>query len=153
MSPLQIWFTVESTDDGSARAEFFTTEELARWHYDHPPDGWPAHYIDHLTILLGDHAWCECEQALDPVSYWLKFTEDEYDLAEEWEYRDEFLSRFFPDGLPQFEVRMPERDSREYRIFVGGELKGEWHARYDHLRDQCLPSEVGRRAAEDLLNR
>ena len=109
-------------------------------------EGWGESCDGNLTVLSDSDV--VVVEMMDEVGYWLNRTEDED--CEPWEYRDEFLSEFFPDGLPQFEVRIRE-DETYYDIYVGGDKKGERFA-YNDDTGQVEATEAGRVALEQRLN-
>lgn len=143
---MNIYYSIQNGGDGSAYPMFLSTSKLARWDQDHMDEGWGESCDGNLTILADNDV--VVAEMMDEVGYWLDRTEDEdYEL---WEYRDEFLSEFFPNGLPQFEVRIREGEPY-YDIYVGGDKKGERFAYNDDTR-QVEATEAGRVMLEKRLN-
>lgn len=143
---MNIYYSVQNCGDGSAYPMFLSTSKLARWDQDHMDEGWGESCDGNLTILTDNDV--VVAEMLDELSYWLDRTMDEdYEL---WEYRDEFLSDFFPNGLPHFEVRIREGEPY-YDIYVNGVKKGSRFG-YNHDTKESEATETGRLTLEKRLN-
>lgn len=145
---MNIYYSIQNGGDGSAYPLFLSTSKLARWDQDHMDEGWGESCDGSLTILTKNDV--VVAEMLDEVGYWLQLTEDEdYDL---WKYRDEFLSEFFPEGLPQFEVRLRAvEDEPYYDIYLDGVKKGSRFA-YNYDKKEAEATEAGRIILEKRLN-
>lgn len=143
---MNIYYSVQNCGDGSAYPMFLTTSALARWDQDHMDEGWGESCDGSLKADWVDGT-VTCPDAMDAISYWLHRTEHEG--YEPWEYRDEFLAKFFPNGLPQFEVRI--RDDSYYDIYVDDVKKGHDFG-YNYETKEVETTEAGRVALEERLN-
>ena len=148
---MNIYYSVQNGGDGSAYPMFLTTSKLADWDQEHMDEGWGEPCTGKLSVRHGGFAEDRivCPDAMDAVSYWLQRTEDEdYEL---WDLRQQFLDKFFPNGLPKFEVLI-RKGSTYYDIYVDGVKKGARFG-YSHETKQAEVTEAGRVALEEQLNR
>jgi hypothetical protein len=110
---LTIYYSVENGGDGSAYPKLFDTEELAEWHQNHLDEGWGESCTGEI-VVEGDNLRCSKLQTKE--GYYLHLLL-EYNGSEEAE---EFKAEFFPDGLPEFSVKIVE--TNYYGIFVEDRL-------------------------------
>jgi hypothetical protein len=111
---LTIYYSVENCGDGSAYPRFFDTKELAEWHQNHLDEGWGESCTGDVTVE-GDNLRCQKLQTRE--GYYLTLLIEGYHNQNEI---DEFVSEFFPDGLPEFTVEIV--DPHHYGIFTEGRL-------------------------------
>ncbi|MEK0324961.1 MAG: hypothetical protein QQN63_04590 [Nitrosopumilus sp.] len=134
---MKIFYSVQNCGDGSAYPWFFTTEELSEWDQEHMEDGWGEMCVGDLEIGPGP-----CPEAMDAVSYWLRMIDEGHEI---WDLRDEYLEKFFPDGLPHFHVAIIDKNF--YSINVNNIQKGKG------FQHPGLTSEVKRSKFQDKLNK
>ena len=134
---MKIFYSVQNCGDGSAYPWFFTTEELSEWDQEHMEDGWGEMCVGDLEIGPGP-----CPEARDVVSYWLRMIDEGHEI---WDLRDEYLEKFFPNGLPQFHVAII--DENFYSINVDDKQKGR------AFQHPGLTSDTGRLDLQIKLNR
>lgn len=108
---LTIYYSVEDCGDGSAYPRWFDTEKLAEWHQDHVDQGWGEPCTGSI-VVSGDNLCCPSLQTKE--GYYLRLLLDGYYDNKEL---GEFKETFFPDGLPEFIVKIV--DAKYYGIFVG----------------------------------
>lgn len=114
MSKLTLYYSVESGGDGSAYPKWFETEELAEYHQNHLSEGW-GESCTGTIVVEGDNLQCGALQSKE--GYYLEL------LLDGWENSDEvnkFKSEFFPDGLPEFTVKII--NSSHYGVFAEDRL-------------------------------
>jgi hypothetical protein len=110
---LTLYYSVDNCGDGSAYPRWFDTEALAEWHQDHLDEGWGESCTGTISVE-GDNLFCSKLQTKEGYYLSLLFG---YDKDEEL---NEFVSEFFPDGLPEFSVRIIKQ--KYYGIFVENRL-------------------------------
>ncbi len=108
---LIIYYSMQNCGDGSAYPVLFDTEELAKWHQDHLREGWGESCVGNI-VVEGDNL--RCQELQTKEGYYIEL------LLEEGDNIDEFVAKFFPDGLPKFTVKILE--SHYYGIYVEGHL-------------------------------
>lgn len=113
---LTIYYSVENGGDGSAYPKWFDTEELAEWHQDHLYEGWGESCTGSI-VVEGDNLHCSELQSKE--GYYLKLLLERCDEDDTKEL-NEFRSKFLPDGLPEFSVKIIE--PLYYGIFVEDRL-------------------------------
>ena len=113
MSKLIIYYSVDNCGDGSAYPRLFTTEKLAEWHQNHLDEGWGESCTGEI-VVEGDNL--SCPELQSKEGYYLELLLEGYDEDED----KEFKADFFPDGLPEFSVRIIE--PKHYGVFVGDRL-------------------------------
>lgn len=111
---LTLHYSVQNGGDGSAYPKFVESEELAQWDQDHMDEGWGESCIGSITVG-GDNLTCT-DRVETKEGYYLDLVLD----REEEEQAEEFRAKFFPDGLPEFTVRIIE--TNYYGVFVGDQL-------------------------------
>ncbi len=112
---LTIYYSVENCGDGSAYPMLFDTEELADWHQNHLDEGWGESCTGSI-VVEGNNL--SCSELQTKEGYYLDLLlDDSYSDPNE---QGKFLSTFFPDGLPEFSVRIIEPNY--YGIFVENRL-------------------------------
>lgn len=109
---LTIYYSVENCGDGSAYPVLFDTKELSEWHQDHD-DGWGESCTGTIDVK-GDNLSCDDIQTKE--GYYLELLLDGCDDDDANNERKEFVTAFFPDGLPEFTVEII--DKNHYGIFV-----------------------------------
>jgi len=114
---LTLYYSVASGGDGSAYPIFFESDELAEWHQEHLSEGWGESCTGSITVK-GSNLSCD-DELETKEGYYLKLYFDRY--GDDNEYV-EFAKEFFPDGLPEFEVRCLENNKNCYGIYCGGKL-------------------------------
>ena len=110
-----LYYSVDNCGDGSAYPRWFETEELAEWHQEHLDDGWGEPCTGTITVE-GDNLKCEKLQSKE--GYYLDVLLDYKPDAEDLE---KFRAQFFPNGLPEFTVKLIN-DPLYYGVFVGDRL-------------------------------
>jgi len=111
---LTLYYSVESGGDGSAYPKWFDTEELAEWHQDHLDEGW-GESCTGTIVVEGDNL--QCKELQSKESYYLYLRLEGYDNSNKV---NEFREAFFPDGLPEFTVKI--FDSNYYGVFMEDRL-------------------------------
>lgn len=110
---LTIYYSVANFGDGSAYPIFFNTKELAEWHQNHLLERWGEPCTGEI-VVKGDNL--SCPELETKESYYLTLLlEDENE-----DEAKQFLVEFFPDGLPEFTVKIV--DPYHYGIFVKEKL-------------------------------
>lgn len=113
---LIVYYSVENGGDGSAYPLLFDTEKLADWHQNHLYEGW-GEPCTGTIVIEGDNLCCSELQTKE--GYYLDLLLEEGDRDE----LNEFKSEFFPDGLPEFSVKIIE--PHYYGIFLESRLVGK----------------------------
>ena len=141
---MKIFYSVQNMGDGSAYPWFFTTEELSEWDQEHMEDGWGEMCVGKLEIHCSrcTDANIICPEAMDAVSYWLRMTDEGHEI---WDLRDEYLEKFFPNGLPHFHVGIIDKNF--YSINVDHNQRGR------AFQHPGLTSEVKRLKLQNKLNK
>ncbi len=114
MSRLTIYYSVENGGDGSAYPVWFDTKKLAEWHQEHLVEGWGEPCTGYI-IVEGDNL--RCSELTDKEGHYLELF---LEYREDDDEVNEFRSEFFPNGLPEFTVKI--FDSTHYGVFVEGRL-------------------------------
>lgn len=111
---LTIHYSVENGGDGSAYPRLFDTKELADWHQNHLDEGWGEPCTGEIVVEGSD---LHCSKLQTKEGYYLNLLLDDYGDNNEL---SEFRSAFFPDGLPEFVVKII--GPNYYGIFVEDRL-------------------------------
>jgi len=119
---LTLYFSVENGGDGSAYPRFFDTEELAEWHQEHLDEGWGESCTGEV-VVKGDNLSCSELQTRE--GYYIDLVHDQFTEDDEREI-NEFRDKFFPDGLPEFTIRIA--DDHHYDVCVDGRCVYKWFA-------------------------
>ena len=102
-----IYYSVQNGGDGSAYPMFVETKELARWDQDHMDEGWGECCSGELVIESDGPI--TVNDVMTEFGYMLQhfdfedLLEKEPDENNKKEFID-FKSKFFPNGLPEFNV-------------------------------------------------
>lgn len=108
---LTIHYSIENCGDGFAYPVFFDTKELAKWHQTHLYESWGEPCTGEI-IVEGNNLRCQKLQTKE--GYYIEL------LLEKGDNPDEFITEFFPNGLPEFTVNIV--DTHHYGIYVEGHL-------------------------------
>lgn len=112
-----LYYSVHNGGDGSAYPIFLESQELASWDQDHQSEGWGEDCSG--TVKLESVTPIVCDQVISKEKYYIKYIKDGASLEE----IKEFISKFFPDGVPHFSVRGTSRDAYFYReVYLKDEL-------------------------------
>ncbi len=114
---LTIYYSVENCGDGSAYPRWFDTEELSEWHQEHQSEGWGEPCTGNI-VVEGDNLYFSEFQTKE--GYYLHLLLEGYDDEFQNEELNEFKLAFFPDGLPEFSVKIIE--PLYYGVFVEDRL-------------------------------
>jgi hypothetical protein len=127
---MKAYYSIINGGDGSAYPHWFESQELADWDNDHQYEGWGE-------TCTGDIEFTG--EALFDIT-----TKEGY-LVElflnEDKNLEEFKEEFFPDGIPEFEVKII--DKNYYGIYYNNELI------YEHFQ---YPGETSEEDMNKLLN-
>lgn len=118
----KIYYSTQNGGDGSAYPYFMESEALAVWDQDHMSEGWGESCHGSLEV--------ESEGLVTSTEIITAFG---YLIENQWygdmDDREEFLRKFFPDGMPEFTVEKEEcKNSRgyaDYTIKVDGKFVAE----------------------------
>lgn len=144
MKQYTLYYSVRNGGDGSAYPKFMESEQLCRWDQDHMSEGWGESCDGSFTL--------ESESDIFPVSkvatkesYFIEKYVEDYDAKTGFnEEAQEFLCRFFPEGLPKFTVEI-EKATKGYwynKVFANGKL----------VAKIFMDKESSGKKFEDLLN-
>ncbi len=111
---LTIYYSVNNGGDGSAYPVLFDTEKLAEWDQEHLQEGW-GESCTGTIVVEGENL--SCSDLTTKEGYYLELLLEGYENSDEVE---EFKSEFFPNGLPEFIVKIIE--PRHYGVFVEDRL-------------------------------
>ena len=115
MEKLTVYYSVSDGGDGSAYPVFFADKAVAEWHQSHEEkDSWAEDCTGSITFE-GDNLCCPDAETKE--EYYLRL------FLDGWENEDEvqkFTARFFPEGLPIFDVNIIEK--KYYGILVKGKV-------------------------------
>lgn len=114
---LTLYYSVENCGDGSAYPRWFETEELADWHQNHLDEGW-GESCTGTIVVEGSNLRCSKLQTKE--GYYLELLLEGYDDDDNTKELEKFKSTFFPDGLPEFSVKIIE--PHYYGVFVKDRL-------------------------------
>ncbi len=115
----KIFYSVQNGGDGSAYPEFMESMELADFDQEHMSEGWGESCTGSITIESDSPI--KCPDMTTKESYFIEhYCDDSCDTDE----RDEFISKFFPDGLPTFTVKTGKPDGKYVynNVYVDGKL-------------------------------
>lgn len=118
MKTKTIWYSVSNGGDGSAYPHWMESLELAEWDQDHMDEGWGESCTGSITIS----SQCDIEikeKVLTKEGYFLK--NYAYGFYPDDDEAVEFINKFFPDGLPVFDIIIDEMPNPSY---VGVCIKG-----------------------------
>lgn len=105
---------MENGGDGSAYPKWFNTESLAEWHQLHLDEGWGESCTGSI-VVEGNNL--SCSKLMTKEGYYLELLLEGYFDDKKI---NEFCSKFFPDGLPEFNVKIV--DDFYYGVFIGDRL-------------------------------
>lgn len=117
MSKLKVYYSVQNGGDGSAYPVFFTDKDVAEFHQEQENEdgeGWAESCTGDITFE-GDNLCCP--EATTKEGYYLEL------LLDGWENEDEvqkFVSKFFPKGIPKFDVNI--LNERRFGVLVEGKV-------------------------------
>jgi hypothetical protein len=130
-----IYYNVTNGGDGSAYPSFYESMELADWVEDHEDEGWGESSTGSIVVKSNSPITCS-EKMTTKEAFLIDRYFDTYDYDRKEDERNEFMEKFFPDGLPTFTVITEEiNDDPEYmylrnNIFADGEkIASEWQNR------------------------
>ena len=135
-----LYYSVRNGGDGSAYPIFLESQELADWDQDHLGEGWGENCSG--TVTLESESPIVCDKVISKEEYYIKYIkEDNYfkyikDGSNQKEM-EEFISKFFPEGLPRFSVR-------------GEDSKTAYTKREVYLNDKLLCSFWDKGSNQDL---
>lgn len=93
---LTLYQSIRNGGDGSASAHLVESKKLAQWDQDHQSEGWGETCIE--TIRLVSDSPITVVDSIETKEDYLKEMLDYCQGGKE--EIDEFISEFFPDGLP-----------------------------------------------------
>jgi len=103
MEKLTVYYSVRSGGDGSAYPTFMESKELCEWDQDHMDEGWGESCDGSISFESESPIICT-DSIVTKESYLI----EEY--IEGWEpdedEKKEYISTFFPDGLPKFSIKI-----------------------------------------------
>jgi len=120
---LTLYYSVEDGGDGSAYPRWFETEELAEWHQNHLDDGWGEPCTGDITVEGNNLI---CTELRSKEGYYLELLLGGYEDENQSKEREEFKAEFFPDGPPEFTVKISR--TNYYGVYVEGKLAYEQFA-------------------------
>ena len=134
---ITLWYSVENCGDGSAYPRWFDTEELADWHQSHLDEEWGEDCVSFIEVE-GDNL--SCSELTTEEGYYLDLFLEGYKNDDEVK---EFLEAFFPDGLPDFSVKII--GTNYYGVFVEDRLV--------HKKFACPEKKANDKGMKKLLGR
>lgn len=100
---LKLYYSVQNGGDGSAHPKLMESMELARFDQQHMLDSWGEDCVG--TITLKSDTTIQClDEIITKEQYFIEKYCD--DVDDNYEDREEFISTFFPNGLPTFLVKV-----------------------------------------------
>lgn len=120
MKEYTLYYSVRNGGDGSAYPHFMESEELCQWDQDHMSDGWGESCTGSFTLKSATEIM-PVDKIKTKESYFITRYVDAYDCDNK--EAAEFVSQFFPDGLPHFTVTTEDTGNPEYlynNVFAEG---------------------------------
>jgi len=115
---LILYYSVKNCGDGSAYPDFFESAELAEWHQEHQWEGWGESCTGKI-VVTGSNLFCDKLQTKEGYYIELYFRKNDEDENNEFV---KFTKEFFPDGVPEFKVRILEENNHYYGIYCNDKL-------------------------------
>lgn len=106
---LTIYYSVINGGDGSAYPNFWESKELAEWDEEHDTECWAESSVGDISFESESFISCLTEITTKEL-YLIEHYFDDYDPDEN--EQQEFIEKFFPNGLPIFIVKLEEIETR-----------------------------------------
>lgn len=119
---LELHYSVVNGGDGSAYPHFFESAELAEWDQDHQCEGWGESCTG--TIVLESDSPIKVTSPTISTKHEV-FSEMVEDDRDEEEIQ-EFVEKFYPEGVPTFGIRQRGKDKNVYELLLGEEVVNAW---------------------------
>lgn len=118
---LTVFYSVQNGGDGSAYPRFMESKKLCEFDQEHMSEGWGESCTGSISFESDSPITC-LDDIVTKESYFIDNYCDEYDNGKSKEQM-EFVSKFFPNGLPKFTVKVEDTKSKDYTynlVFVDG---------------------------------
>lgn len=117
----RLYYNIQNGGDGSVSLELFESKELANWDEDHMSEGWGEPSVSWLDIESDGPI--NVDGTTTKEGYLIEQYIDSSWAEENCQHKEEFIKKFFPDGVPVFTCKVGESnlasDFCNYYIYVG----------------------------------
>lgn len=125
MEKLTVYYSVGNGGDGSAYPHFMESGELCEWDQEHMDEGWGESCTGSISFESESPIVCtediETKEAYLISRYITEYAPND-SYGPSLDIIKEFISKFFPDGLPTFTCKKTENRESYNSVLVGDKV-------------------------------
>lgn len=125
---LKLYYSVQNGGDGSAYPRLMESKELAEFDQEHMDEGWGESCTGSITLESDTDIKC-LDEVQSKEAYFIDKYINAYSSVDE-EEKDEFLAKFFPNGLPIFSVETEKVKTSAVHLYNNVFADGKRVARF-----------------------